>query len=668
MTQAPQSADPGRPAAGTVLDRFEQRVRDTPGAPAALVREDLLSYAALDARANRLAHHLLALGLPAHTRIAIGLTRREEALVALLAVLKAGAAYALIDIEDTRTARFQLIALDPGLLITHAAGEARLDRGGRLRTLLPDEEADRISARPDHPPARSPQGSAQAAVLFTGTALPRPVPVGHALLLAAHESWAEVARPAPEDRHLFTGGADLTPFAAGWTAALCTGGALVLSGGAAFTPGEIPDTVSARDVTVLHTDPANALRLLGPGPGPAGAAGRGRREPSPALSTLRLLAVTGDRLHLDEQTALQDRLRTGARVLNVYAPTEAAGAGTWFELPQLRRPPAEPERLSLLGTPFPGCRVDLRDGELHLTPPGGGDALATGDLAELRPDGLLEFRGRLRDRITLPDGGHLDPYPVESVIRTHPDLGAAIVAPVTDGTDTRLVAYVTPTPEDPDWTRSGPPVGIEALRKHLAGKVPPAGTPARLVRLRALPRTRAGQEDRAAVPQPPQPAKEPRRAGGGKYGAGGGGEPPGCFAFGCAAVPLTVVALFVTDLLWPGSTDLTGVPGPWAFLFSVLYAVECAAFAAGLLFLLAGRKRMVRPGRGRGLATAAHLAVAYLLMAWWPQDNLYRLAAKHDWPRQAALVYTFNIPLMAAGLVVALYLTRKPVSPFDFDG
>ncbi|MFH7599663.1 hypothetical protein WDV06_31875 [Streptomyces racemochromogenes] len=60
--------------------------------------------------------------------------------------------------------------------------------------------------------------------------------------------------------------------------------------------------------------------------------------------------------------------------------------------------------------------------------------------------------------------------------------------------------------------------------------------------------------------------------------------------------------------------------------------------------------------------------MAYLLMAWWPQDNLYRLAGKHDWPRQAALVYAFNVPLMIAGAVVALYLTRRPSPSSASDG
>ncbi|HZX37397.1 MAG TPA: hypothetical protein VFF37_03500, partial [Streptomyces sp.] len=60
-------------------------------------------------------------------------------------------------------------------------------------------------------------------------------------------------------------------------------------------------------------------------------------------------------------------------------------------------------------------------------------------------------------------------------------------------------------------------------------------------------------------------------------------------------------------------------------------------------------------GRPRGLTTAAHLAIVWLLASWWPQDNLYRLAAKQDWPRQAALVYTFNVPLMIAAGVVAAW-------------
>lgn len=140
---------------------------------------------------------------------------------------------------------------------------------------------------------------------------------------------------------------------------------------------------------------------------------------------------------------------------------------------------------------------------------------------------------------------------------------------------------------------------------------------------------------------------------------------PASCAVGCGGV-LGFVALILTDFLWPGSTDLAGVPQPWAFLFSVLYLFEVLAFGVGVVFLFGGRARMRRQRRKPSLTVAAHLAVSYLLLAWWPQDNLYRLAAKQDWPQQAALVYTFNVPLMIAGAVVAVYVVARPADPFDF--
>ncbi|WP_042802443.1 AMP-binding protein, partial [Streptomyces sp. C] len=452
----------------------------------------------------------------------------------------------------------------------------------------------------------------------------------------------------------------------------CSGGALVLPETAAWLPGQVRRAVRKAEVSVVHTDPAGAADLLlAQGP-PASDIAPFRLEPDAELRSLRLLAVSGDRLYLDEHSALQDRLRPGARVLNVYALTEAAGTGAWFELPQLPRPLDGPERISLLGTPFPGCRVRVHDGHLTVDPPGGGEAIATGDLGVLRPDGLLEFGGRAADRIEAGDGTRIDPYPLESEIRAHPAVGTALVNRVAvAGGGHRLVAYLSPPhglPAEvlPDTAR---------LREHLKGKVPADAVPRAVVRMRALPRTRAGREDRTQVPQPPlllAPVAGGR--GGGKYGgvrtAGAAGSQevlPLGSALGCGAPLLGLLALAFTSVIWPGSTDLTGVPNPWAALFWILYLCESLAFGAGVVFLFSGRGPMLAQRRGRGITAAAHLAIAYLLIAWWPQDNLYRLAAKQDWPRQAALVYAFNVPLMIAALVVAVYATRKPVSPFDFD-
>jgi len=120
------------------------------------------------------------------------------------------------------------------------------------------------------------------------------------------------------------------------------------------------------------------------------------------------------------------------------------------------------------------------------------------------------------------------------------------------------------------------------------------------------------------------------------------------------------VALGLGGALWPGSTDLSAVPQPWATLFTGLYLAELAALVVGVGFLLLGRPAMVRQGRSPSLTTAAHLAIGWLLVSWWPQDNLYRLAAKDDWPQQATLVYVFNVTLMIAAAVVAVFATRPP--------
>ncbi|MFG2987915.1 AMP-binding protein [Streptomyces sp. NPDC048257] len=675
MTQGSESVRFGKRTTDTVLHRFGQWARDTPGARALVAGPDSLTYGELDARADRLAHRLLDSGLPPGGLVAVGTARQAELVVALLAVLKAGGAYTVIDVETPRTGRRQLSAAEPVVLLTDPAHRAALDNGSGLRVIPLDAEGPVIAGPRTEQPADRPPGlpaapapGRTAAVLFTGAAEPRAVPIRHGLLLAAHESWAEVARPTPQDRHLITAGPDVTAFAAGWTRALCSGGALVLSRRTPWKPEDIRAAVETDRVTVLHTDPAGAARLLIQDAEPGAATPPAHRGADPACRSLRLLAVSGDRLYLDEQATLQVRLRPGARVLNVYGPAECAGIGTWFELPQLPHPLDDPEEISLLGTPFPGCRVEVGGGEIRLTPPDGGDALPTGDLGLLREDGLLEFGGRIRDRITLPDGRRLDPHPLESAIRSHEGIGAAIVKGV-DGPrgPRRLVAYVAPPPGGRAWPVGASLPDIEELREHLAGKVLREEFPRTVIRLRSLPRNAAGREDRDALPLPILPAAA-QAAGSrsGKYGAAPSqGEVPASCAAGCGGV-LGLVALIVTNLLWPGSTDLTGVPQPWAFLFSLLYLFECLAFGVGVVFLFGGRARMLRQRRSPSLTVAAHLAVSYLLLSWWPQDNFYRLAAKQDWSRQAALVYTFNIPLMIAGAVVAAYVVSKPADPFDF--
>lgn len=685
MTQGSEPFTHSGPGAGdTVLSRFERWARDTPGAQAVAAGTDSLTYGQLDARANQSARYLLDCGLPEAVVVAVCGAPRAELVVLLLGILKAGAAYTVIDVENPRTGQRQLAAARPFALLADAADQARLDDGGDLRVIRTGgPHAVATAGLPTDPPDRAPRGDT-AAVLFTGGTDRRAVPLSHERFLAAHEGWARVAGPVPEDRHLITAGPDLTGFAAGWTRALCEGAALVLPEGPRWTRESLRRAVDAERVTVLHTDPGTATQLLVSDR--EASLARTLRRPDEGLRSLRMVTVAGDRLYLDEQAALLARLRPGARLLNVYGPTEAAGTGARFELPQLAAPLEGAEELSLIGTAFPGCRLDVRDGEIHLTVPGGGEPVPTGDLGVLRPDGLLEFRGRIRDRLTT-DGKALDPHPVESAIRSHEAVGAALLAEVKGagkGVNARplLVAFLAPPAEDDSWPPGSDLPDSGELRRHLAGRLPGAMMPGAVCRLPRIPRDRAGREQRAALPMPPGRAGDERGGdergrGGSKYGGRYAGRDSGPGIAGWVgvgffiAVGLVLVAGFTmipTLIFWPGSTDLSGVPNPYATLFFILYMCECWAFAAGVWFLFAGRSRMRRHGRrGPRITAAAHLAIVYLLAAWWPQDNFYRLAAKQDWPQQAALVYTFNIPLMIAAGIVAVYASRPPLSAFDED-
>ncbi|MEU9008954.1 hypothetical protein AB0D12_04045 [Streptomyces sp. NPDC048479] len=94
-------------------------------------------------------------------------------------------------------------------------------------------------------------------------------------------------------------------------------------------------------------------------------------------------------------------LAPGARLISGYGPTEVAGCETWFKTGRLPGPVEDPARHACLGQPFPGCAAQIRQGQIWLSPPGGGDAVPTGDLGRQDGSGPLEFRGRMAHRVTV---------------------------------------------------------------------------------------------------------------------------------------------------------------------------------------------------------------------------------------------------------------------------
>ncbi|MFD1373384.1 AMP-binding enzyme [Actinoplanes sichuanensis] len=235
----------------------------------------------------------------------------------------------------------------------------------------------------------------------------------------------------------------------------------------------------------------------------------------------------------------------------------------------------------------------------------------------------------------------MEHHEIEAVLEEHPQVRrSAVVVTATERSGSTMIAYV----EGDDLQ----PARIRAYL--LAAGLPAESVPQLVVPLPVLPLSVSGEVDRSGLPLPPLPVAA--------VGKSAAGDVHPWFLL-AAVVMLTVTLVApatLTDVLWPGSTDLTYVPSPWSWLFRGLYLAEWLSFSFGLVFLLVGRASVARLAGGPWWTTAVHLSLGWLLVAWWPQDNFYRLADKFDWPRQAALVYGFNITLMLAAATLAVFV------------
>jgi amino acid adenylation domain-containing protein len=499
---------------------FLAQRRRRPDAVAVVDGDRTLTYAELDDRSARLAARLRALGAGPGTLVGISLPRSAEVVVAVLAVLRTGAAYVPLD-PGHPADRVAYTATDANvrLVVTDGPGADRLPPD--LEAVTPST-ADGSLAEPE--PAVP--GDAPAYVIYTSGSTGRPKGV-----VATHRNVVGLVAAA---RPLFSFGENDTwtlfhsyAFDVSvweiWGALLHGGRVVVVPGEVARSPEDLLALVLAERVTVLSQTPSAFLGFVD--------AVRARPG-APGGWHLRHVAFAGEALDLETLRPWFEVCGTaGPCMVNLYGITETTVHSTYRAIT-----PSDVDCAvrSPIGRGMPGLRVIPLDRFLNPVPVGvpgelfvGGDGVTlgyldrpaltaerylpdpyggpgqrmyrSGDRARLRPDGELEFLGRIDNQVKIR-GFRVEPGEIESCLRLHPDLGScAVVARALGAGDHQLLAYVTPAP--------GAALDVGDLRRHLTGTLPAYMVPAHITVLDALPITTNGKADTAALPAPDDPRR-----------------------------------------------------------------------------------------------------------------------------------------------------------------
>ncbi len=441
---------------------FAKKAAAQPEAPALIWQEQTLTYGELNRRANQLAHFLKESGAQPGGRIGIYLERSPMMLVAMLGVLKSGAAYVPIDPIYPRQRVAAMIA-DSGIRILLTEGQTAVESFPDIRGVDLAEQGALIARQPGENPPPRPANGDLAYVIYTSgsTGTPKGVMITHANLLystaARLHFYGETA-----GRFLLLSSISFDSSVAGIYGTLCGGGALVIPEQAHFRDASyLVELIEKQQVTETLCVPSLYRELLKFGSEP--------------LQSLRRVMVAGEAcppLLLAEHF----RVLPKTALFNEYGPTEATVWCAVFDCAQ----PFSGARVPI-GRPIPGTKLLVLDEALRPVPPGvpgelfvSGPGIAkgylnqpewtaarflrhqnphasrlykTGDRVRWLPDGNLEFLGRVDAQIKIR-GYRVELGEIENVLKSHPDVSDAAVVPVASpsapaespGTDPAVIA------------------------------------------------------------------------------------------------------------------------------------------------------------------------------------------------------------------------------------
>ncbi len=492
------------PATSSIHSLVETQVAKTPDTVALLSEDGELSYTELNRRANRLAHHLRALGVGPEKLVAICMHRSPDLVVAILAALKAGGAYVPLDpAYPAERVRFMLEDSHAVALVTQEDVLESLPPHDAAVVCI-DRDREKIAACRDENPNShvAPQNLAYVIYTSGSTGKPKGVAIEHRSTIAFMHWAGEVFSPQDLAGTLFSTSVcfDLSIFE--MFVPLAYGGAVVLAENALHLPSL---TVCDR-VTLINSVPSAMAELLRNGDLPA---------------SVRIVNLAGEPLtvKLVRQIHAQQNVEM---VYDLFGPSEDTTYSTYA----LRRADGP----YTVGKPIANTQVYLLDARMNPVPIGvpgemylGGAGLArgyldrpeltaekfvrnpfsddpnarlyrTGDLARYMPDGNIDFLGRIDHQVKI-HGFRIELGEIEAVLSRHPAVKELVVVAREDAPgDKRLVAYLV-VADDHE-------TNVTDLRNFLKESLPNHMVPGTFVMLDEMPLTPNGKIDRKRLPAP----------------------------------------------------------------------------------------------------------------------------------------------------------------------
>ncbi len=510
----------GEPTRRCIHQWIEEQVKRTPDAVAVTEGQDCLTYAALNRRANQIAHFLHEADLEPETAIGVCLERSLDLASALLGILKAGGAYLPLDpaYPKERLAYMLKDACVP-ILFTHKAFVEQLPASSAQTVCLDTDWETTFAQEGDRDLLASVGPASLAYIIYTSgsTGKPKGVLVPHAAIANHCLVMRQYYQTTPADKVLEFASPVFDASLEQILVTLLAGATLVMRDADIWPPADLSGKIAELGLTVLNIPPAYWHQW----------AEEDARASAPvANDQLRLVIIGGDVIHAESLAYWRQTPMKHARLINAYGPTETTITATTFEIPQDFRPGKTSSSVPI-GRPLPNRTVYILDGygnpmpagyygELHI----GGAGLArgylnqpelsaqkfvrspfsrepetclykTGDLARYLPDGNIEFVGRIDRQVKLR-GFRIELGEIEALLKQHPQVKDAVVLLRGEGAAARLVAYLVPIEgQTPD------PGEIQVF---LGRQLPTYMLPSNYVLLEALPLTPGGKIDRQALP------------------------------------------------------------------------------------------------------------------------------------------------------------------------